>query len=221
MMEATVTEPTVNTVSAESESQKGKYFLIDPSLRGNGEISGLVFGNKDALIHPDVGIVERPTGEPGQYREQPHLIHLPEKGGPPRDFEVLSGIWVVSEALKRVFEQVDAKGFAFAACKFSPSDGTQGPNYYLCDVVRTLDALDEAASRVKVKLEHDYQTNQDVKVYSVLGGASLVFDAGVVADAHIFRQKSLGAPPVCDHVMFEALTAADLSGVRLRDVAEL
>jgi len=31
----------------------------------------------------------------------------------------------------------------------------------------------------------------------------------------------MGAPPICDRAMFDALNAANFSGVRLRDVADL
>ena len=68
-------------VSVGTESYKGRFFLVDPSLRGNGEVSGLEFANEDALIHPGMNIVERPTGEPDQYPERPHLVHVPENGG--------------------------------------------------------------------------------------------------------------------------------------------
>lgn len=221
MMEATVTEPTAVPVSVDTPSHKGSFFLIESSLWGNGQVPGLEFANEDALIYPGMYIVERPTGEPDQYPERPHLVHVPEKGGMPRDIETLAGIWIVSEPLKQVFEQVDPDAFAFVACDFSLADGSPGPQYYLCNVVRTLNALDESASRVKIKLEHDYQTGQDVKIYSIAGGASLVFKQEVVAGAHIFRQEALGAPPICDRVMFDALTARDFNGVRLRDVATL
>ncbi len=33
-----------------------------------------------------------PTGDAKQYAERPHLVHVPEKGGMPRDFEELGGI---------------------------------------------------------------------------------------------------------------------------------
>lgn len=214
-------EQTAIPVSVETESCKGRFFLVDPSLGGNGQVSGLEFADEDALIHPGMNTVERPTGEPDQYRERPHLVHVPEKGGLPRDFEVLAGIWVVSEALRQVFLRVDPEAFAFVPCDFTLADGSPGPQYYLCNVLRTLNALDEARSRVKIKLDHDHQTGQDVKLYSVLGGASLIFKADAVANAHIFRQERLGASPICDRVMSDALLAAKLNGVRLRDVAEL
>lgn len=214
-------EQTAIPVSVETESCKGRFFLIDPSLRDDGQVSGLEFANEDALIHSGMNIVERPTGEPDQYPERPHLVHVPEKGGLPRDFEVLAGIWVVSEALRQALLHVDPEAFAFVPCDFTLADGSPGPQYYLCNVLRALHALDEARSRVKIKLDHDPQTGQDVKLYSVLGGASLIFKADAVANAHIFRQERLGASPVCDRVMSDALVAAKLNGVRLRDVAEL
>ncbi|MGQ5718448.1 hypothetical protein [Pseudochrobactrum asaccharolyticum] len=31
----------------------------------------------------------------------------------------------------------------------------------------------------------------------------------------------MGAPPICDHAMFDALSTSNFSGVRLRDVADI
>jgi len=139
----------------------------------------------------------------------------------PRDLEELAGIWIVSEPLKQLFEQLDAEAFAFVACDFRLADGSPAPQYYLGNVLRRLDALDEASSRVRIKLDHNYQTGEDEKRYSLVGGASLVFKQDVVGDAHIFRQDRMGAPPICDRAMFDALSAASFSGVRLRDVADI
>lgn len=49
----------------------------------------------------------------------------------PRDLEELAGIWIVSEPLKQLFEQLDAEAFAFVACDFSLADGSPAPQYYL------------------------------------------------------------------------------------------
>lgn len=168
-----------------------------------------------------MNVVSPPNGMPDQYPERPHLVHVPEKGGMPRDLEEFSGIWIVSEPLKQLFEQMDAEAFAFVACDFSLADGSRGPQYYLGNVLRRIDALDEAASRVRIKLDHNYQTGEDEKLYSLVGGASLVFKQDVVGDAHIFRQDRMGAPPICDRAMFDALSAVNFSGVRLRDVADI
>lgn len=220
-MEATVTEPNAIEVSAEAASHQGEFFLIDASFLENGRVPGIEIANEDKLIDPGMNVVMRPNGMPDQYPERPQLVHVPEKGGMPRDLEELAGIWIVSEPLKQLFEQLDAEAFAFVACDFRLADGSPAPQYYLGNVLRTLDALDEASSRVRIKLDHNYQTGKDEKRYSLVGGASLVFKQDVVADSHIFRQDRMGAPPICDRAMFEALRAANFSGVRLRDAADI
>lgn len=221
MMEATVNEPTAIEISVEAASHKGEFFLVDAGFLSNGRVPGIEIANEEKLVHPGMNVVSRPNGMPDLYPERPHLVHVPEKGGMPRDLEELSGIWIVSEPLKRLFEQMDAEAFAFMACDFSLADGSLGPQYYLGNVLRRLDALDEASSRVRIKLDHNYQTGEDEKLYSLVGGASLVFKPDVVGEAHIFRQDRMGAPPICDRAMFAALSAGNFSGVRLRDVANI
>ncbi|WP_244430448.1 imm11 family protein [Brucella rhizosphaerae] len=214
-------EPTAIEISVAAASHKGEFFLVDAGFLGNDRVPGIEIANEEKLVQPGMNVVSRPNGMPNQYPERPHLIHVPEKGGMPRDLEEFAGIWIVSEPLKQLFEQMDAEAFAFMACDFSLADGSLGPQYYLGNVLRRLDALDEASSRVRIKLDHNYQTGEDEKLYSLVGGASLVFKPDVVGDAHIFRQDRMGAPPICDRTMFDALSAANYSGVRLRDVADI
>lgn len=221
MMEATMSEPTTIEISAEAASHKGKFFLIDVSFLGNGRVPGIEITNEEKLIHPGMNVISHPNGMPDQYPERPHLLHVPDKGGMPRDLEELAGIWIVSEPLKQLFEQIDPEAFAFVECDLSLADGSPGPQYYLGNVLRRIDALDEASSHVKIKLDHNYQTGEDEKLYSLVGGASLVFKQDAVGEAHIFRQDHMGAPPICDRAMFDTLRAANFSGVRLRDVADI
>ncbi len=216
-----MTDPTAIEISVEAASHKGEFFLVDASFLGNSRVPGIEIANEETLIHPGMNVVARPDGMPDQYPERPHLVHVPEKGGMPRDLEELAGIWIVSEPLKQLFEQMDAEAFAFVACDFSLADGSPGPQYYLGNVLRRIDALDEISSRVRIKLHHNYQTGEDEKLYSLVGGASLVFKQNIVGDVHIFRQDRMGAPPICDRAMFDALSAANFSGIRLRDVADI
>ncbi len=214
-------EPTAIEISVAAASHKGKFFLVDAGFLGNGRVPGIEIANEGKLVQPGMNVVSRPNGMPDQYPERPHLVHVPEKGGMPRDLEEFAGIWIVSEPLKQLFEEMDAEAFAFVACDFSLADGSTGRPYYLGNVLRRIDALDETSSRVRIKLDHNYQTGEDEKLYSLVGGASLVFKPDVVGDAHIFRQDRMGAPPICDRAMFDALSAANYSGVRLRDAADI
>jgi Protein of unknown function (DUF1629) len=195
--------------------QKGKFFVITPSFWGGGKFPGLEIANEDRLRLPGTYIIEPPNGDPRQYPERPHLVHLPKLGGMPRDFEQLGSMWIVSEALKRVFESADPEGFAFAACDFTLADGAPGPQYYFCSVLRNLDALDEAASRLKIKIG-EYVNG---KYYSLAGGASLVFKGDAVGSAHIFRTP-FALTVFCDRVLHDAVIAADVKGVKFEDAAD-
>ncbi|MEQ1512808.1 MAG: DUF1629 domain-containing protein [Lysobacteraceae bacterium] len=213
--EAAMASETPVPVTAGSAFPKGKFFVIEPSFWGGGKIPGVEVVNEDRLRLPGTYIIESPNGDPGQYPERPHLVHVPKMGGMPRDFENLFGMWIVSEALKRVFESVDPEGFAFAACDFTLADGTPGPQYYFCGVLRTLDALDEAASRLKIKVG-DYVNG---KFYSLSGGANLVFREEVVGSAHIFLTPFTDTV-FCDRALRDAVKVADVKGVALHDAAD-
>jgi hypothetical protein len=202
-------------------ARRGRFFRLTASFRGNGEMPGIEVANEAALVVRPGYTVEPPNGDPGQYAERPRLVHVPEIGGLPRDFEILAGIWIVSDALRQVFEAIDPQGFAFVPCDFILADGAPGSPYHFCNVVRWIDALDETASRVKIEYERDHQTGEYARFFSIAGGASLAFDETIVGDAHVFRQPRLGVSAICDHVLADALRAAGLEGIDLRDAAEL
>ena len=202
-------------VTVGSAFQKGKFFVIAASFWGEGKIPGLEIANEDRLRLPGRYIIESPNGDPDQYPERPHLVHVPKLGGLPRDFEQLGSMWIVSEALKRAFESVDPEGFAFAACDFTLADGTRGPPYYFCGILRTIDALDEDTSRLKINVG-DYVNG---KFYSFAGGASLVFKKDVIGHAHVFRTP-FSDSVFCDRILHDAVIAADVKGVRFADAAD-
>ena len=214
-------EQTAIPISVDAGSQHGEFYFLQPSRWADGVGHGLQFANEAALCRPGMHTVDPPNGDPAQYSERPHLIHVPAEGGRPRDFEVYASIWIVSQALKDVFESVDAGGFAFAVCDFTLADGAAGPRYYLCNVIRALDALDVPASRVKVKTDRNFITGEEEPFYSILGGASLIFKKDVVAGAHIFRQPQSGIGPICDKVMLDALARANLTGIQLSECSHL
>jgi hypothetical protein len=76
-----------------------------------------------------------------------------------------------------------------------PHGDYDGPRYFLCNVIRILDALDEAQSRLKIAIRDDrIYSDFGKKYYSPLGvgGAELVFRDEVIGDAHIFRMEHCG-----------------------------
>lgn len=213
----------MKTVDRNGKPGGRKFFLIGPDTRGGGKGHGIILENKKALITPGLIVFAPPPGKKGfaDLPETPHLIYDRKKGKMPRDLELFGSYWLVSEPLKHVFESVDSAGFAFVACDFTLPDGSKGPQYYLCDIIRVIDAINEEASKLKVIWEHDYTNNRDIKRYSILGRASLSFFEEKLAGVHVFEPLKLAGNAVCDDVLRTACTEASLKGIRFEDTTDL
>jgi hypothetical protein len=149
----------------------------------------------------------------GEDPEPPRFLFDKELGHFPRDLEQCSSFWLISDRMKMVLETVDPDGFAFLRCEVWLPDGEPGPVSWLCDVLRILDAVDEAASRAKVK----YLPQYNAKIYQLAGGASLVFREDVVGAAHLFRLAHLKPSVFCDQQIKGARKAAGLKGVSFKE----
>jgi Protein of unknown function (DUF1629) len=147
------------------------------------------------------------------YPEPPRLLFDKTLGRPPRDLELCSEYWLISDRLKTVLEAVDPAGVAFVRCEVRLRGGEPGPTYWLCDVVRVLDAVDEMASRLGI---YDARGR---KIYSLAGGASLVFKEDVVGSAHIFRMAYLKPQVIGDQQLKDSCKAAGLKGITFVDAA--
>lgn len=205
-------------------ARKGEYFILVPDMRRRGKGHGVVFQNIDRLLCPPRRILKPVKGGFPDLKEKPKLYYDPAVGEPPQDLEGgLSGYWLVSERLKNVFEQVDAGSFAFVECDYRLKDGSPGPRFFLCDVVRVLDALDEQNSKLLIEVSDDFVGG---KYYNFAGGISLVFRSEVVGDAHVFRTPYSGNYVICDGVMRAAVQAAgitrkgDSAGLWFEDAAD-
>ncbi len=226
IMEDLISELTVDDAKAPAphhHSGERKFYVFGPDITGGGPGHGLVFVNEDALLTPPRMIVRPEGGGFPELKEKPHIAYDKKEGKPPRDLESsLSGYWFVSERLKDIFEAVDPGAFAFAECNYTLDDGSAGPKHFLCDVVRSIDALDKEASDVGVKYYPNYQTGEDEKIYSVVGGASLRFNEDAIGSAHVFVQSQLATKPICDQELYNACKLVrDLKGVRFRDALKL
>lgn len=188
--------------------QKGEFFLLEPDLRIPVPGHGVVFENeKQLLTAPSPSLRPWEGGFP-VLKEMPRLVHDPKKGNMPLDLEAsFGGYWLVSERLKRVFEDVDPQAFEFAEVDFRLASGARGPGYFLCDVVRVLDAVDEDRSTLRIERGADYV---DGKAYNFSGGAHLVMRRDVVGAAHAFQLK-FSLSVFCDRVMLDAIRGAGIA----------
>lgn len=186
----------------------GQYFLLEPDSTRGGSGHGVVFENAKRLLDSPRLVLRPHEGGFPEFRETPLLVYSPAKGDPPEDLEGgMSGYWLVSKRLKEVFEQTDPAGFQFAECDYRLADGSAGPTYFLCDVVRVLDAVDENSSVLNIEISDRYYAG---KHYGFSGGASIAFLEEVVGSAHVFRTPYSGKYVVCDRSMRDAIVEAGI-----------
>jgi hypothetical protein len=195
-----------------------KFYIISYSLRHRK--ADFEVENKNALIaasgalHPPSSLgtyaLFPPPGRRGfpVYHERPRVIIGKRRSGPPpSDIELYHSYWLTSDRLKSLFESIDPPAFAFLACDVNLRDGSPGPVYWLCDVVRVLEAFDESTVQ---------EFRSGIKKAGLIGDKTLVFNEIVIGDAHIFRTPY--SPNVfCDQVMKDACKAAGMKGVQFHD----
>lgn len=188
----------------------GEFFLLMPDTTRGGRGHGVVFENVKHLRVPP-RLVLRPEG--GGFPpliEKPLLVYSPKKGEPPEDLEGgMNGYWLVSARLRDVFVSFDPDAFEFVACDYRLADGSKGPSYFLCDVTRVLDAVDEDASTFRIVRD---EGNPGGKFYDLRGGSSVAFRKDVIGASHIFRTPYSGNLVFCDSVLRIAVLAAGIGG---------
>jgi hypothetical protein len=198
-------------MTTENKPKKGEFYTLDSDVRSSAPKSNLVLENEEALLTPPSSIIRPPEGGIPQLAETPRLVHGPGRNRAPHDLKGgFSGYWLVSERLKHVFESVDPEAFQFAACDYVLPDGSKGPQFYLCDVVRVVFALDKDRSKFQIRTAHDYDTGRDVEIISFAGGAKLAFKHDAVGSAHAFRMGEKPSTVICDRVMYDAIRKAGI-----------
>jgi hypothetical protein len=196
-------------MTTENKPKKGEFYILEPDMRRGGPGHGVVFENLDQLLTPPRLILWPEGGGFPTLRETPRLVHDPKRGPPPEDLEGgLSGYWLVSERLKNVFQAVDPEAFAFVECDYRLADGSKGPRYFLCDVVRTLDALDEENSKLNIEISNEFAKG---KFYDFSGGVSLSFRKDIIGNSHAFRMPYSRKYVICDRMLHDAVQAAGMS----------
>lgn len=205
-------------------AETGEYFLFAPDLETNRPFRGAVFDNVQALLTPPRLILRPEDGGFPELRETPRIIFDASLGPTPRDLEGgFDGYWLVSERLRNAMCAVDPEAFAFVECEIRMQNGVRGPRYFLCDVVRELDALDEDRSRLDIEVYHDFVNG---KFYSITGGASLAFNRSSLNGAHVFLTP-FSTFVIADRSFVDAIRAAGipkaarLSGISFIDAARI
>jgi hypothetical protein len=203
-----------DTTRRESRSSARKFYKMGPDF-GFDDAAGFEIENEARLLQ-GMRILGPPPGRRGfpNYPAPPRVLIDERLGRPLLDLEQYSEYWLISGRAKLAFETTDSAGFAFVRCETRLPDGTPGAEYWLCDVIRVLDAVDETASRVKIEYR------EGLKLYSLMDRVSLVFKEDMVGAAHVFRMAYFEPAVICDQNLKGTCEALGLSGLKFRDMSD-
>lgn len=155
----------------------------------------------------------------------PHVPYVfnKKKGRLPYDIELCYQWWLISDRAKAVFERLDPEAFVFVPCDVRTPQGIyDGPKYWLCDVARVLDALDESQSSLRIGIRNDVRyLDHGKKYYELFTGDKLVFRDAAIGNAHIFRMAFNDSAVICDQDFKDACTSAGLKRIWFHDVLKL
>lgn len=143
------------------------------------------------------------------FQVRPKFFIDVTKGRAPRHLEKYGSLWLVSEGFKSVAESTDPDGLIFAEIDLVLSSGTPSPKYWLCDVVRTLEVVDEEKSVFK-----KWQHNETDWSYGFAGG-KIVIDKNAVGSAKVFRIAHMDGICVCTLEFKAALEQNDIRCMNL------
>ncbi len=189
----------------------GEFFQLEPDVRRGGKGHGVMFENVVRLLTPPRAVLRPRNGGFPALKETPRLIYHPDQGSPPQDLEGgMSGYWLVSDRLREVMEDVDSGAFAFVDVHYGSSDGTVSGGYSLCDVTRTLDALNEEASVLNIEVSDEFAAG---KFCDLTGEVRLAFRPEVLCGAHVFRLAFHGGV-FCDRMFRSAVERAGIISSR-------
>jgi hypothetical protein len=191
-----------------------KFYEMTSDYSAAG-LPGFELANRHNLVGRNALHAPPSRGFP-DYPEKPLFLFDKRKGRLPRDLEEFDAYWLVSDRMKVVLQAVDPNGFVFLACDVRSADQGEVPVYWLCDVVRVLDAIDEAQSHLRIW--HHEKTGE--KFYN-LGNAHIRFIKNLIGDVHAFRNAHLDGYVFCDQQLKDACKAGGLKGIKFRDASKL
>jgi hypothetical protein len=179
-------------------------------------VTGKELENKQELRQPGTIMFARQWKKPGFPPNFPTPRFRFDKAAMRgmHDLDQFRGYWLISDRMKEVLEQIDPTACAFVRCNVVQFDRSPGPARWLCDVVRTVDALDEAASAIEI-------ARGNPKVYhGALTSERLVFKGEIVGSAHIFRMDYADTHIICDDTLRRACKSAGLKGIKFKDAID-
>ena len=126
-------------------------------------------------------------------------------------YVVHTSMWMVNDRLRELLESIDPEAFVFAPIDMDYSNFDEpGPQFWLCDMVRFLDCVDESQSDVV------YADNVPFKYYLKI--KSMVVDEEKAGNAHAFRLKYSPLIQVVDELFVERMKEERIKGFSFKNM---
>jgi hypothetical protein len=189
-------------------------------MGGSERKPGFTIENEATLIHGrGRAILGREPDRRGfpAYPEPPRLLIDPKAGRPPSDWEYCGEFKLISDKLKTVLDALDPDGCTFLKCDVRNARGEVTGGYWLMDVVRVLDAIDESASDLIIRYDDRLAAG---KAYMITGGR-IVFKRDVIGTAHIFELRFAEGSIFCDGELKNACRRAGIRGMSFDKAGEV
>ena len=187
--------------------KKRKFFRLDPDSSKNPP--GLIFENEEKLRLPGILIFGMPDVRQRGFpplSEPPRFRYRRSEGRKPLDLEIMGRYWIITTRTKEVFQSVDPAAFVFVACHTIIDGVDVIGDFWLCDVVRILDAPDEERTKPII-----YENGR--RHYRFIGFEDLHFREDFVGNNHVFRIDYSWSDVICDNVLRQACKEAKLKSL--------
>lgn len=144
------------------------------------------------------------TGLPPLQEEPTFMVDRDLAGKPLFDVTgSLRDTFIVSARAKAIFEQLDPEAFVFTSGQTKLASGEPGPELWLADVTRRLDALDfDRSDAIRVS-----QTHPNFRFSLSAFAEKNVFRRDVIGNAHFFRLRNSPGGVYCDDRARKAINA--------------
>lgn len=200
------------SVAKRPRARKRRFYKMGANLAGR---SG--FRIADESVLPPYRVTRLPASTP----PVPYMFDKSNRGWP-CDVELCFWWWLISDRTKAVFERIDPAAFVFVPCDVRVTKGSyHGPDYWICDVVRVLDAVDESKSLVRTGVHDDVRNiYHGQKYYDLRPEYKLVFRETTIGNAHIFRMAYNESAVICDQEFKDACKSAGLKRIHFADTSK-
>ncbi|WP_232627719.1 imm11 family protein [Methylobacterium sp. Leaf118] len=185
-----------------------KYFIV--SHDRNKSLPGLILINESTIsTSGDPTFVLRDSSVRGfpPTKEVPYIKYIKSRGRKPKEFEKFRDFWLITNRVKEFLESVDAEAFVFMSCRTCIEGHESDGEYWICDVVRTINALDELKSDISI----DYVGGK--KLYNLIGSERYLFLEEKIQSNIIFRMQFAWHKVICNDIFREKCQKKQIKGL--------